>query len=135
MKTRLEQARSRFLGQTDDKEKKHESYEAQTAARPTAGGSARERFLQNGFGKTMTAERERWGQALDTYRKAAPTISPEDSIARAKQKSSTAAPGHVEQDALSTPRKRWRSWLRSGLELRGPTLYSSGKSKEGSSRP
>ena len=105
MKTRLEQARSRFLGQTDDKEKKHESYEAQTAARPTAGGSARERFLQNGFGKTMTAERERWGQALDTYRKAAPTISPEDSIARAKRKASTAAPGHVEQDALSTPRR------------------------------
>lgn len=105
MKTRLEQARSRFLGQTDDKEKKHESYEAQTAARPTAGSSARERFLQNGFGKTMTAERERWGQALDTYRKAAPTISPEDSIARAKRKASTATPGHVEQDALSTPRR------------------------------
>ncbi len=93
MDTGLEKARSRFLQQGQGGAKTGQVQTAQTnrqgglhSARAANGlASAREQFLQNGFGPSLSHNRNQRDQMLAEYRREVPTIDPEDSIVRAKE--------------------------------------------------
>ena len=103
MDTGLEKARNRFLQQGQGGAKTGQAQTAQTNRQGSLHStrldnsltSAREHFLKNGFGPSLSRNRSQRSQALELYRREVPTISPEDSIARAK-----AAKGVSAYDAL-----------------------------------